>query len=288
MTALFERGAITQTHVFRWVETNVLQSPNHMKVRVGDSLKLTAYIAGDKSKYSLFCNGQHLVPEEKTNIVAFTFAKPGVYEIIASASNDPSHADAILKVEAVTANFGKALSLASGSTRTWKLDRVPHDLFIQSDPILEIKERNVENQKSRVVDVTSYASMGASARVLARLYEDGPIVAGTTVETFYLANSSESNSNFIVNTLPDGTRVIRSIYVIDGHIPADLSIWLEMYVTDTVFGNGDSWLELTAADFNENGEATIEFHKAPGSNSPFICHWIRPYLDSNDYSENSK
>jgi hypothetical protein len=78
--------------------------------------------------------------------------------------------------------------------------------------------------------------------------------------------------------LPDGTRVLEFMLMIDGVIPADLSIWLEFYVTDAVFADGSTRYHLTAADFDENGVARILVYKAPGSGVA-ICHWIRPYGD---------
>jgi hypothetical protein len=162
---------------------------------------------------------------------------------------------------------------------------VPKELFIQADATLELAEHSTNQNDYQVIDVTSYATLGASSRVLARLYEGGPIVAASTVESFYFAASTVTNNNSIIRILPDGTRVVRSVFAIDGKIPDDLSIWIEMYVTDTVFANGDSWYELTAADFDENGEAVIEFYKSPGSGSPFVCHWIRPFMNDEEQDE---
>jgi hypothetical protein len=102
------------------------------------------------------------------------------------------------------------------------------------------------------------------------------------VESFYFAPSSVTGNSSVIRTLPDGTRVVRVIYAIDGKVPPDLSIWIQMYVTDAIFANGDSWYELTAADFNENGEASLEILKAPGLGTPYVCHWINPFMESPD------
>lgn len=280
--ASFERGAITQELSVRWAETNILASPDSMTIRAGDALKLSAYVAGDQNTYTIFCNGTKLPAEENTNYSIFHFERPGVYQLIASAAGDVNAADAALRVEVLSADFGKTFSLASGSSRNWKLPAVPHNLLIEADPILELKEKNTTPEQARQFEVTSFATLGASPRVIARLYEGGPIVASTAVESFYLASSSITGNSSVIRTLPDGTRVVRVTYAIDGKIPDDLSIWIQLYVTDAVFANGDTWYELTAADFNENGEASLEIYKAPGFGTPWVCHWINPFMESLD------
>lgn len=103
------------------------------------------------------------------------------------------------------------------------------------------------------------------------------MVADTTVNVFRVVGADESRDVRVVDILPDGTRVIEISFLIDGKVPADLSIWLDFFVTDALFENGDSRYHLTAADFDENGEARLRMYKAPGDGVANICHWLRIY-----------
>jgi hypothetical protein len=107
-------------------------------------------------------------------------------------------------------------------------------------------------------------------------------VATGWVHSLQLSTANQTGDAIVIGTLPDGTRVVEVSYIIDGPIPDDLSIWVRLYVTDAVFANGLTWLRLTAADFDENGVARFNVYKAPGTGTPYVCHWILPYADFED------
>jgi hypothetical protein len=279
LKASFENGAIRQNLKIQWTETNLLTCPSTLSVRKGDSLKVRAQVEGEKTNHTITHNGEKVSTSLADGCTIITFAAPGEHTIFVSPSEHSSGTSRTITVTAYDADFGKTLDLASGSSRNWSLPGVPHKLLLQADPILSLVDLARMPDQARCVAITSNSTLAASPVVLARLYEDGPIVTSTSVNSFYIAPSTVTNNSAILRILPDGTRVVRSVYAIEGKIPADLSIWIQMYVTDAVFANGDTWLHLTAADFDENGEATIVFYKAPGSGTPFICHWIRPYME---------
>ena len=278
--AAFESGSLKQTMNITWLETNLLTCPAKLLVRVGDSLKVRAQSEGEKSSYLITCDGEKVANVEADGCSILTFGTAGKHTITVHSSDQSASAQRTISVSAVAADFGGTFVVASGSTRKWTLPGVPRDLFLQSDPILTLKDLDRNPGQDRIVNVTSSAQLAANPVVLARIQEGGTIVASTAVESFYFAPSSVTGNSSVIRTLPDGTRVVRVIYAIDGKVPADLSIWIQMYVTDAIFANGDSWYELTAADFNENGEASLEILKAPGLGTPYVCHWINPFMES--------
>jgi hypothetical protein len=168
--------------------------------------------------------------------------------------------------------------VAVGAPRVWDLPSIPRSLVLDADPGLGLEELDRQPLKSRRVTVSYPDRQSGSPRVLARLWKDGPIAAATSVNAFWFVPATATGNYQVIQTLPDGTRVVEVRYVIDGPIPPDLSIWLQMDVTDAVFANGDTSHELTAADFDASGEARLLIYKAPGTNIPFVCHWIRPYF----------
>jgi hypothetical protein len=75
-----------------------------------------------------------------------------------------------------------------------------------------------------------------------------------------------------VNILPDGTRVVEIGIMIEGKIPPDLLLRIRLIVPDAVFANGESYYELRAGDFDEDGVARLTIYKAPGHGVAAVCH----------------
>jgi hypothetical protein len=67
--------------------------------------------------------------------------------------------------------------------------------------------------------------------------------------------------------------------MIDGIIPEDLSILVEMAVTDAVFPNGKTSIRLSASDFDQDQCARLMVYKAPSVGIARICHRIFVYPD---------
>jgi len=170
-------------------------------------------------------------------------------------------------------------------SRTWTPEFLPAAAVLEADDNLSLLELP---GVPRAFNAGFNVTREASARVVARLPGGGPVLDAATIHGFFLAASTWTGSHHVVQTLPDGTRVVRVGYVIDGEIPPDLSIWIQMQVPDAVFANGDVWLRLTAADFDDNGQAYLEIYKAPGDNIPYVCHWLRPFSGGPDEPEPSE
>ncbi len=282
VTASFESGTLQEEHKFRWIATNLFEAPALLRIRVGDSLKLTAIPPGvdAEATVSKFTrDGQVLGagPSAEPRIVAFD--EPGTYTLAANAVTGQQSFNASIQIEVVDADFGPEFSLASGTPRVWTLPNIPHSLVIEADPDLTLEEHDREAPRSRRFTVSYPVRRSGLSRVLARLWEGGPIAAATTVNAFRFVPASVTDSSHLIDIMADGTRVVEVRYVLDGPIPHDLSIWLRFIVTDAIFANGGTWYELTAADFDANGEARILIYKAPGGGPASICHRINPYFN---------
>lgn len=280
MTGLFENGSVREEHTIHWTATNLFESTDTIRVRVGDSLRITAVPAGaegGKMAVKLTRDGEQLSAGPGVEPRIVKFEKPGTVTLAASAADGQETLEASVKIEVVAADFGPAFAVAAGATRTWNLPGLERSLVLDGDAGLGLEEIDSQPPSARRVSVTYPASKSGSPRVLARLWKDGPIAAATTINAFWFVPATDTGNHRVIEVLADGTRVVEVRYVIDGPIPADLSIWLQMYVTDAVFADGSTWHELTAADFNANGEARLLIYKAPGKGIPYVCHWIRPF-----------
>lgn len=287
VTAAFENGALTRQASFRWVETNLLAAPERVRVRRGDAMKFTAYLAAagetettvDLRDVTLAMDGGKLEQSIPAEPLVITFDHPGTHrlEFAASAAGQP--VAAAVTVEVVEADFGETFDLAAGSARLWALPGIAPGLAVEADTLLSLAELPATAGLPRRFNAFYPPDMSGTPCVLARLEPGGPVAAATRINAFYFVPSSVTGDYNVIQVLPDGTRVIEVRYVIDGGIPKDLSVWLQLFVTDALFANGDSWYRLTAADFDANGEARILIYKAPGTDTPYVCHWIRPFYD---------
>ncbi len=288
ITTTFENGSLSQQHTLHWTTTNIFTPPAAtIRVRLGDSLKVIAVpdgLDGQQTTSSVTLNGTAvgsagpaLVPR------VVTFNNAGTFTLAASAVTGGDTQQASVQIEVVEADFGPAFSLvtASLSTRIWDLPGISHSVDLQYDTGLTLEEIERDPSLSRRFNARYTGITAAAPRVLARLQNGGPnggsIAAAATVNAFRLALTDATGDYEIIQTLPDGTRLIAIKYVMDGPIPADLSVRLEMFVEGAVFINGDTSMELTAASFNALGETEISFYAVPGANIPRICHNIYPH-----------
>ncbi len=281
IVASFEGGTLHEERTIRWVATNIFGAPANLRVRVGDSLKLTAVPVGSDAsatvaKFTL--DGEALGEGSGLDPRIVVLDKPGTFTLAANSVTGQVSHTASVQIEVVAADFGPQLSLAAGTPRVWDLPNVPHSLVIEADPEFILEEFDRESTQSRRFTARYPNGQSGDLRVLARLWKDGPIAAVTNVSAFRFAPASVTGNSQVIEIMADGTRVVEVRYVIDGPVPSDLSIWLNFLVADAVFADGDTSHEITAADVDANGEVRILMYKAPGTGVAYICHSIRAYL----------
>jgi len=276
----FEGGAVTATQMTEWIVTNVLTQPTTLGLRSGDSLKLSAIPEGGtagENEFQLSINGAvtHTGPANSPFI--HRFDAPGEYLITASSQG----VQGSFAVQVYAADFGGPFHLAGGQNRVWDLSAVPHPLYLEWDE--EIRATQAESEPDERIYIVGYPHLAQTVKhVIARLPGGGPIVARGTVKAFLFANAVYSGDHRVVEVLEDGTRVIEVGFVLDGPVPDDFSVFLSMWVPDAVFADGESTLNLTAADFDENGLAKFEILKAPGGDTEnAICHAIELFEGEN-------
>jgi hypothetical protein len=279
---VFENGAIQTTEDIVWETTNLFQSEDVIRVRVGDSLKVTSVPSGTDgtlTQASLSLDGQGIAQGTASEPRIVKFDQPGSFVLSASTLSGTEALDVSATVEVIAAELGSSFSLASGTSRIWRLPTVPHDVALETDSGLALEHiPRVAGQVRRVI-ASAPEGPPASRRVLARLWDSGPVLDDSSVNVYRVVGASSNRDARVVNELPDGTKVVEFSIGIDGPVPADLSIWVDFQVADAVFEDGSTRWHLTAADFDENGIARILVYKAPGEGIAKICHWIRPTYD---------
>ena len=276
----FEGDAITENVDLVWAETNLLAESGEYLIRLGDSMRLTAYDPKGERKgtdFHVSLKGEDLYRGAADRSYIHKFETEGRHKMLVESTSE----NGVRLVKTVVfvvckADLGAGFSVPSDRSRKW----IPQDLSpvaqIVCDQNLSLVENEAATGASRSFEASFGVKVGTSGRVIARIPE-GPILSTTTIAGFYLAPATVTGDHQLIEILADGTRVVLVSYVIDGKIPPDLSIWIQLYVPDAVFANGDTWLHLTAKDFDENGRTQFKVFKAPGTGIPYVCHWIRPY-----------
>ena len=276
----FEGGTITETLDVAWSETNLLGEDKEYQVRLGDAMRLTAYDpqgAAKGTEFSISANGNTLHRGAASSPFVFKFDKEGPLQIsVESVSANGAKLVRTVAFVVSKADLGGEFGIPSDRSRTWVPPSLSAAAQIENDENLTLIETTGASGTPRSFEASFGVKVGTSGRVIARVPE-GPILSSATIQGFYLAPATVTGDHQYIDTLPDGTRVILVGYVLDGKIPADLSIWIQLYVPDAVFANGDTWLHLTASDFDKNGRTQFKVYKAPGKGIPYVCHWIRPY-----------
>jgi hypothetical protein len=80
----------------------------------------------------------------------------------------------------------------------------------------------------------------------------------------------------VVTTYPDGTVLMSGTFVAV-NLPPDIRILLTTLYQGTVFANGSNTLWLSAADFDENGIATVYYERA-GGGAGYMCTYVGLYV----------
>jgi hypothetical protein len=281
VAGIFENGSVREEHTITWMPTNLFSAPEIIRVRAGDSLKLIAVPAEGDNQQALVTitrDEESLGEAAPEKPLVVKFDKAGTFTLAAHASVGGKIVEVTVRVEVVSADFGPEFSVSSGAPREWDLPNIPRSVLLETDAELSLTEHEREAPETRRFTVNYVDGQAGSPRVLARLGTDGPVVAATNVNAFNFVRASINGGGSLVDTLSDGTRVIAVRYFIVGKIPKDLSVWIEIYITGTVFADGSAWHELTAADFDAHGVAQLLFYGAPTSGRHAFCHFVRAYM----------
>lgn len=188
----------------------------------------------------------------------------------------------------------------TGRQRAWTLPPLPSDVILQTAPgnILEASLVGRESPRavtsvtglssasaetpspdpgSQTPDPTPYRLQTDAARTthtVARLGESGPILARADVRGFSFHGGGEAGLE-VIEFWPDGTRLIEMRLVMSPVRP-QVRLHLSIFVGGVIFDDGTVEKNLTAADFNPLGEATVRF-LWPKEAQTSVCHQVRVY-----------
>ena len=247
-----------------------------LTVRKGDKLRLTAFTPGtepDGSAVTLLVAGQAIGTTPANQPLVHTFGTAGTIQV--GATNASGVTFGTTAVTVLSADFGPAFPVYLNRSRVWNLPGVAATLPLETDRTLLLTQGAASGAgRTCVADTTA---LGTNT-VLARNIPGGPVLATGQVTGTLLSHSNDYEIPTLF-TYPNGDRIVE-MTVFASSLPPGGYIKLEIWLGGRVFvPSNTTVLNLTAADFDENGVARVRMLLSSGIGT--TCH--RTYLyDANN------
>lgn len=267
----FQNDGFQTTNEIIWKPTNLLEADN-LTIREGAALLLTAVpIGADKGQMQIAVTGvtNYVGPIDQP--VVHRFNQAGSFQVVGTYLSETGLSETkTISVRVVSASLGPNPAIWINKSRAWKCS-LPTGLTLQTDTNLQMK-RTVKNGEN-----LQYAMSTEEARkwqILARIGTNGPIVARTTAEGFCLSGAYETGA-YDIQHYPDGSILVEMGLILSPVLP-QAKVRLELHVGGVIFEDGTTVKDLSSADFDELGRATVRFIKIRNSKTS-VCHQVQAY-----------
>lgn len=277
---LFTGEGVSGTNSVTWKAYNVQEANNtSIKIRKGDSLRLTAFPVGTEPAGTV-----ELVIRSGTTVIEtisttadqpalHQFAASGTYTIQATCNASPV---AVCTVVVKAASFGNTLWTSVNNSRSWSLPSIDAQLILGWDKSLNLTESATPSSGGHLVQVCP-DTMGVHY-VTARLYDGGPILARGAVQTSRIYDASDTGDTHVITTYDNGDQLV-AFTIVGDNLPPGGYIEVRIFVSGITFEDGTTVKRIYAADLDANGVATLRFNY-PANQPTGVCHHL--YLfDSN-------
>ncbi len=264
-----EGGMASFSHRVTWTPFDTGEV-DQFRVRTGDSLRLWLEKGlpaggGSVSLRVAGPSGTILIDLPLGDPVAHKFTAPGVYVITPVVDGEPL--DHTCTVTAVTADFGPEFMLYANQTGRWLCPAVDKSLHVEVDARLEALEQPPFPDVGR--EFRLFENGFGTRHTIARLGEDGPVVARGTVRVVRVYNAAQGG-HYTLATFPDGSQLVRTTLFAE-QLPPGGWIEVRIIVGGVTFLDGTTLIRLTAADFDASGQAHVDFVK-PADLETATCH----------------
>jgi regulation of enolase protein 1 (concanavalin A-like superfamily) len=263
--ASFENGGIEKQVKVTWKETNVLKSGN-LTIRKNDSLLLNAVSGTSRTGDTSFLltdplGNRRTLSSTAAEPLAEKFSGPGIHKI--QATHD--------EVKVVQTELGDSPAAMINVKRVWDCPGFASEAVLQIDPRMAVEaQRDLpEGGKQFEFRVDSIGKR----TVVARLGANGPILDSVAINCIALYSGDQTGFE-VVETLPDGTRIIELTLAVNGNLD-DLSFLLDVFANGLTFEDGSVSRWVTAADFDSTGRARIRFIASKDTHSG--CHKLQVF-----------
>jgi hypothetical protein len=274
LNAAFENGARTEMWQVRWTPFNLLLD-NSITIRQGDSLLLAALPSPGASGDVVITVGTNQFKPLNALPMPYQFGEAGLFTVTGTFT--PRDAGAApqsrsITVKVVGYRFPEDPVCWAGHERMWDLTNLPPEVVFESDTRLMLEEIATLGENGRRLGLLIEDNQ--PRYILSRLGDGGPILSSAKVTGLELASSAETYLQ-VVDTYPDGTRLVETVVVVDP-LPPGVIIQLDIFVGGVTFEDGTTTLRLTAADFDRLGQCKVRFLWPAGTQTS-VCHTVTVY-----------
>jgi len=264
----FQNDGLVVSNYIIWKPT-VLPTATNMSIRLADALLLNAAPSnGAPGRMSISIAGVTNYITAASRPVVHRFDQVGEFDVVGTYQ-PPVGAPQVasITVRVVAASFGSRPACWAERQRFWDCPDLPPDALVEYDSRLQLEESANSAPVPRKFSAT--IDNGEPRGIVARIGSGGPIVASTQAAGFRLFTGSEANIR-IVEKYDDGSQLVEMGLVMSPVLP-DVTVRLEVIVGGVVFDDGTILKELSAADFDELGQAKVRFIR-PATSKTSVCH----------------
>ncbi len=268
VTVSFQNGGLQESRQVQWQPTDLLQADN-LTIRQGDSL---LFSVGQNSGSVMVAGITNYIVAAGES-VACPFSAAGTYTAIGTgATGDGTPTNRSVTVTVLSVGLGENPAAWMQKSRTWNCPALPAGTVLENDPRLELI--SLTNNSAAPPGYGLKIDAQEPRYLLARSAAAAPVLANLRVDGFRLFAAADTYVDAI-HTFPDGSTLIESGLVLSPVLP-QVTVRLEIVVGGVTFDDGTLVKELTAADFDELGQASVRFLR-PVDVQTSVCHMTKAY-----------
>ena len=273
-TVNFQDDAVSITTNILWTALNVLDD-NDFTVRKDDTLMLTAAPDGATNGAVTIqvSQGANVLTNVVTDLdtpVTWLFDQAGAYTVSGAFSNQTVNTNESILVTVMAAAFPtSAPAFLLGKKRTWSCPDIPTNAVLEVDATVDLVH------SGGTIEITMN-KVNKRHTILARLSEDGPILAGSPLNPLWVQAAVDSYM-WLIEKYEDGSELWENRMIVK-NLPPDVDIKIITIVSGVTFEDQTTVKWLTSEDIDEIGEYIFRMIK-PESVTSSTCHRILLYQD---------
>ncbi len=259
-----------------WVPLNALAGGEYI-LRAGETLRLCARPVNLEDKKSgesqIFIPGITNAVMNVQEFVDVLFPVAGQWQVEALWQRGSHTLTNTVNLQVMEANLGKAPVLWIDRVTDWDCYGLADEIRVEADEILNLCEYFSRNAQR---EFTLQALQTGEYPIVARIGHEGPVLDRLDIQVLGPLSTSSTYVQ-VVQTLPDGTRIVETPVIFDYFIPG-IEIRLSIFVAGVLFEDGTTEKILTEEDFDEMGVCKVRF-LYPADQPTSICHRLNLYLN---------
>ena len=290
-TATFQNGALEVPINVEWVPLNIMDHDGEtILIRKGDSVKFVALPEDANGgqfeiEYLLDVEGE-VVRSPNTRPLVYHFPSAGTYTVSGQYTHGNDVVTATIHVQVVGGTFPEeSPACLVGRTREWTFEGMDTNIVFEVDDTVELVEATPSSLDPESGEGTAYTNAAprtVSLRandtngehvMLARLYENGPILDSTRLDTFWVQNATDGYF-WTVERYEDSE--LWEVESIVKNLPDTVDLEIKVFIAGVTLDDYTLERWITNADYDEIGEYRFRlFH--PNSVQTSACHSFKVY-----------